>query len=218
LRFALCFALLISFCLAGCGGSDGADGTDRAAGKDAARGKDQASNDTVKDSGNGLGKDGKPAGPADELVAGKLGDMAIQKFGDLYMGGQPSEEVLEAAKKSGVLHVVNLRGASEDAGFDEENKVAVLGMRYHNPGFSKAEELTVPVFMRLRDLLSNKANRPMLLHCASANRVGAVWLAHRVLDDGLAYDKALAEAKQVGLRSKALEAVAKAYIDTDPDE
>ena len=66
---------------------------------------------------------------------------------------------------------------------------------------------------RTREVLSDHERKPILVHCASANRVGAVWLAHRVLDDGLAYEAALAEAKTVGLKAPALEQRAKEYID-----
>jgi protein tyrosine phosphatase (PTP) superfamily phosphohydrolase (DUF442 family) len=55
--------------------------------------------------------------------------------------------------------------------------------------------------------------RPLLFHCASANRVGALWLPYRVLDNGITYDAALAEAKQVGLRAPGMETKAKDYIE-----
>ena len=51
----------------------------------------------------------------------------------------------------------------------------------------------------------------MILHCSSANRVGAVWLAHRVLDGGLKYNEALSEAKTVGLKLPAYEERVKEY-------
>lgn len=57
------------------------------------------------------------------------------------------------------------------------------------------------------------APRPILMHCASANRVGAVWLPYRVLDGGLSWDDAVAEAKVVGLRSAELEAKARDYVE-----
>jgi protein tyrosine phosphatase (PTP) superfamily phosphohydrolase (DUF442 family) len=194
----------------GCGGENGGD-------QDSAGGQDTAK-DKAADGSKDAGKDGRPTALPDQLAPAKLGELSVQQFGEIYMAGQPDEAALQAAKQAGVLHVVNLRSVGENAGFDEGKIVADLGMRFHNPGFSSPDELTEFVFLRVRDLLSSKANRPMLLHCASANRVGAVWLAHRVLDDGLPYEKALAEAKQVGLRSKALEAVAKAYIDSKPCE
>jgi hypothetical protein len=54
-----------------------------------------------------------------------------------------------------------------------------------------ARDLGIGAVVNLR----KPGERPLLLHCASANRVGAVWLAHRVLDGGLSYDAALREAE-----------------------
>jgi hypothetical protein len=50
------------------------------------------------------------------------------------------------------------------------------------------------------------------VHCGSANRVGAVWLAKRVLQDGWTIEKATEEAKLIGLRSEPLEKFALSYI------
>lgn len=100
----------------------------------------------------------------------------------------------------------------EEFEFDEATLVADLGMRYENVGFQDPDTLTDEIFDRVRALLKDPAKKPILLHCSSANRVGAVWLAHQVLDDGLGFDDALAEATTVGLRVPALEAKAKGYI------
>ena len=86
-----------------------------------------------------------------------------------------------------------------------------LGLNYHNPAVAGVDGLTDELLDEVRDLLRT-AERPILLHCASANRVGAVWLAHRVLDGGISMDDALAEAKTVGLKSPALEQRARQYI------
>ena len=95
--------------------------------------------------------------------------------------------------------------------FDEAALVTKLGMAYHNLGFGSAEELTDDLFTRARGILADQLQRPLLFHCASANRVGAFWLAYRVLDEGEPYDDALAEAKKVGLRSAAYEKRAREY-------
>jgi hypothetical protein len=51
------------------------------------------------------------------------------------------------------------------------------------------------------------------MHCHSGNRVGAIWLAWRVLDGGLAWDKALDEAHEVGLKTPAFETRVKDYVE-----
>jgi uncharacterized protein (TIGR01244 family) len=90
--------------------------------------------------------------------------------------------------------------------------VSGAGMAYVHVPFADADGLTDAVFDTLREQLKN-AERPILLHCNSANRVGAVWLAHRVLDGKLTYDDAAAEARTIGLKDDDLDKRARQYIN-----
>ena len=130
---------------------------------------------------------------------------------DIYLAGQPTVEDFQEFKKRGVKSVLNLR-TKDEMDFDEAKAIKNLGLEYHIVPIASPDALTDENFDKLRKLLNTKGQRPLLLHCASANRVGAVWLAHRVLDGGLTYDAALAEAKIVGLKASAMEAKAKDYI------
>lgn len=137
----------------------------------------------------------------------------LHTYGGIFLASQPQPEDFEHAKKGGIKTVINLRLPSEVTEFDEKQIVEDLGMAYYNPGFEGPEMLTDDIFDRVRSLLNNEDNKPILLHCSSANRVGAVWLAHRVLDGGLGYEDALAEAKIVGLKTPAYEQKAREYIE-----
>ena len=57
-----------------------------------------------------------------------------------------------------------------------------------------------------------KANQPVFVHCASAQRVGTVWLAKRVLQDNYSIEKASEEAHAIGLSNPGLEKFALQYI------
>jgi len=136
----------------------------------------------------------------------------VHQCGHVYFAAQPSADDLRDFKEAGVKTVINLRMPGENKAFDEQQVVEQeLGLQYSNPGFDSAQTLDDGVFFRVRDLLKRK--EPVLVHCASANRVGAVWLAYRVLDDGVGYEQALAEAKQIGLKSEPLEERARRYIE-----
>lgn len=135
----------------------------------------------------------------------------LHAFGDVWLAGQPAAADLEEAKAKGVRTVVNLRRKTEQGDFDEEAFVTGLGLDYVNLPISGAQDLTDEVFASAR-LLLGKAQRPLLLHCASANRVGAVWIPWRVLDGGLTLDDAVAEAKTIGLKTPELEARARDYV------
>ena len=135
----------------------------------------------------------------------------LHAFDDIYLAGQPSAEDFAEFKKRGVKSVLNVR-TKEELDFDEAKTIKNLGLEYHHIPIAGPEALTDENFDKIRKLLNTKEERPMVFHCTAANRVGAVWLAHRVLDGGLTYDAALAEAKTVGLKAPALEAKAKDYI------
>jgi uncharacterized protein (TIGR01244 family) len=135
----------------------------------------------------------------------------LHTLGGIFLASQPQKEDFKQAADNGIKTVINLRDPKE-IDWDEAALVKAVGLEYVNLPFRSAKELSDEIFDKSRKLLADKSKRPLLLHCASANRVGALWLAHRVLDDGVKYDDALAEAKTVGLKLPALEQKAKDYI------
>jgi uncharacterized protein (TIGR01244 family) len=159
--------------------------------------------------------DAAPAPPATErLEPYSCGSIErLHTLGGVFLASQPGKEELEKAAANGIRTVLDLRKPGELTEFDERAEVERLGMAYVNVPFSKPEELTDEVLDRAREILNDPTLKPMLVHCHSANRVGAVWLAHRVLDGGVDYPAALAEARTVGLKSPALEERAKRYVD-----
>ena len=136
----------------------------------------------------------------------------VHRFGKIYLAGQPSADDFAIAKKEGITTVINLRTPGEMR-FDEKAVLKELDMEYHYLPFAAPDTLKDEIFEKSLKILSDKKKQPVLLHCASANRVGAIWLAHRVLSDDVPYDKALKEAKEVGLKFPPYEAKAKAYIE-----
>lgn len=139
----------------------------------------------------------------------------IHTVAGVYLAGQPDEAGFEAAKTGGVRTVINLRH-DDEIELEEKAFVEGLGMTYLHLPWNGAEELTDEVFDRARELLKS-AEKPVLLHCKSANRVGAVWLPYRVLDGGLSLEAAATEAKSVGLKSDEYEAKARDYIEREKD-
>lgn len=135
----------------------------------------------------------------------------IHEFGGVFLAGQPTPEGFSEAQKAGVRTVVNLRADSE-LDWDEKATVVALGMQYVHVPIASADALTDDVFDQMRRLLKDKAKRPMLVHCFSAGRVGAAWLAHRVLDGGLTVEAAVAEARKIGLNSENFIAKATDYV------
>ncbi|NOS98997.1 MAG: hypothetical protein HOP29_00025 [Phycisphaerales bacterium] len=136
----------------------------------------------------------------------------LHTMNGVFLASQPQREDFQHAKDGGIKTIVNLRPHGE-LDWDEQAYVEGLGMEYQHIPFKSPEELTDDVFDRSRELLNDADRRPLMMHCSSANRVGAVWLAHRVLDGGLPYEEALREAETVGLKLPAYAERARAYID-----
>lgn len=155
---------------------------------------------------------GHRAVTTDKLEPYTCGSVArLHTYQGIFLASQPAAEDFEQAKKGGIKTVINLRHPEENKKFNEMQVVLGQGLKYENPAWNGPEELTDAKFDEVRQLL-NTAQRPILLHCASANRVGAHWLTYRVLDGGLSVEDALAEAKVVGLKSPDYEAKARDYI------
>ncbi|MFN2444831.1 MAG: beta-lactamase hydrolase domain-containing protein [Vicinamibacterales bacterium] len=128
-------------------------------------------------------------------------------------GGATETSALPALKKDGFTSVINLRVADEPSANIDENKAeaAKVGLRYFHLPF-QANAPDPALVDRFLATVSDKANQPVYIHCGSANRVAAVWMVKRVLQDGWATDQALTEAKAIGLTSAPLEKFAMDYI------
>ena len=115
-----------------------------------------------------------------KLTPAKCGSVKqLHAFKDIYLAGQPSVADFREFKQRGVKAVLNLR-TKEELDFDEAKVLKELGLEYHHVPIASPDALTDDNFDKLRKLLNEKEQRPLLLHCASANRVGAVWLAFTV--------------------------------------
>jgi uncharacterized protein (TIGR01244 family) len=128
-------------------------------------------------------------------------------------GGATETSALDGLAKDGFKSVINLRLASEANANIELNAAHARSLRlnYIHIPFNAAQP-EPRVLDEFLAAIGNKANQPAYVHCGSANRVGAVWLVKRVLQDGWTIEKATEEAKLIGLRSEPLEKFALSYI------
>jgi uncharacterized protein (TIGR01244 family) len=119
----------------------------------------------------------------------------------LATAAQPSAETLGRLKAMGFRTIVNLRPRTEDPIVEREAAiVAEQGLRYVSvpvtpQTFSAADVAAV------RRVLEDAEAGPVLLHCSSANRVGAVWAAIEV-ERGTSLADAEAEGRKLGLKSE----------------
>jgi uncharacterized protein (TIGR01244 family) len=116
-------------------------------------------------------------------------------------GGRPRPEHLREAKAQGVRTVINLCPPAEAGDYDEPALVAELGMEYVNIPVSGAADLTVAKARQLADALADAGPaHPVLLHCQSGNRIGALMAVKARFVDGLPPEAALAAGRAAGLK------------------
>ena len=126
----------------------------------------------------------------------KLLPNARRPLDGVVSGGQPSEEQLAAAAAAGYRTVINLRMPSEDGLPGEAERVAELGLDYLSLPIDGADGITEDNARELAQALET-AERPLLLHCGSGNRIGALLALSAYHVDG----KSAEESIQFGLDS-----------------
>ena len=115
-------------------------------------------------------------------------------------GGETPQDAIPEIARQGFKAVVNLRMPSEPGVPAEAAVVEQAGLRYfHLPMNPNAPEFgTAEEFLQV---VADPANQPVYIHCASANRVGAVWAIKRVVQDGWSREQAVEEAQAIGMKS-----------------
>ena len=130
-------------------------------------------------------------------------------------GGATQPAAMSVLKKEGFVSVINLRQASEQGANIEESRAAAetAGLKYIHLPFN-AQSPDPKLVDDFLAAVADKSNQPVYIHCGSANRVGAVWMIKRSLQDGWEIDRAREEAEAIGLTNPALKEFATEYILT----
>ena len=134
----------------------------------------------------------------------------VHQNANLYFAGQFAKEDLATIQERKIARIISLRTDGE-IDWNEQQAVEAVGIEHIKVPFGSPEALTDEVFDNVRQLLKD-GSKTTLLHCASASRVGGVWLPYRVLDEGVDLETAVAEAKEIGLKTPFIEAKARDYI------
>lgn len=117
----------------------------------------------------------------------------------LHSSGQPSDDQLQALPAHGIGVVIDLRGDGETPDLDEAAVVRGLGIDYHNLPVGGPDGLTRSNVEQLDALLAAAGGRPVLVHCASGNRVGAMMALREAWLRGASPEEAMAVGRQWGL-------------------
>jgi uncharacterized protein (TIGR01244 family) len=111
--------------------------------------------------------------------------------------GQPDEAAFQVFADNGYVAVIDIRTAGEDRGVDEAAVVQGLGMDYIQMPVGGRDGITFENAEKLNGLI-DMYDEPVLVHCGSANRVGALFALSEFSETG-DLDKALEAGRAAGL-------------------
>ncbi|TRW48883.1 hypothetical protein FM042_07830 [Aliidiomarina halalkaliphila] len=118
-----------------------------------------------------------------------------------FTGGQPTREQLAAFAELGVKNVVNLRPPSETEDFNPAAWATEETMAYFHIPIAGGADLTPHYVGIFHEVMNRIEGESSLLHCASANRVGAMVALRAHWHQGVELEEAIALGKAYGLTS-----------------
>lgn len=133
----------------------------------------------------------------------------------VFTSGRLSDVDIVSIQRSGIHEVIDLTLDGETPDFDEAAAARNRGMVYHNLPIKGADGLSMENVLAF-DALLRSAKRPVLVHCASSNRVGAIAALKAAWVDGASAEQAIVVGKSWGL--KGLEAEVKSRLESGPAE
>jgi protein tyrosine phosphatase (PTP) superfamily phosphohydrolase (DUF442 family) len=155
----------------------------------------------------GLASSGCGAGAAEgagvAAASGAAGDVGLpgeqHPAVGVTTGGVPSTEALNRARAMGYHTVVSLLVDDEPGLTGEEEAVTSRGMRFVRIPVAGSRGLDEASARRLGEVLHDPAAKPVLLHCSSGNRAGALLALEAFYVEGASVDDALELGRAAGL-------------------
>ena len=120
----------------------------------------------------------------------------VRPVDGLSTAGQPNEAGFRVFADNGYVAVIDLRTEGEDRGLDEAGVVDGLGMEYVPLPVGRGD-ITFEKAAELKRLL-DRYDEPVLLHCGSSNRVGALLALQAYAETG-DREAALEAGREAGL-------------------
>ncbi|MFK8028789.1 MAG: sulfur transferase domain-containing protein [Gammaproteobacteria bacterium] len=121
-------------------------------------------------------------------------------FSYIDTAGLISDPGISEAKDLGFRLIIDLRLPDEDGATEEKATAKRVGIRYVNIPLA-ADDTALNQIARIETILSDEENLPTLIHCESANRVGALWALYRNQQRVDSF-VAIEEARAIGLTSR----------------
>lgn len=146
----------------------------------------------------GIGLLSAPAGAGGATPWPEI-DGALKPEPGRLVSGQPAPQELIELERAGVEHVFNAREPGELEAWDQPAVLAALGLEYHALPIGGADDLDRAAVERFDRILRTIGDQPALFHCASGNRVGALFALRAGWLEGKDTETAIEIGKTYGL-------------------
>lgn len=121
----------------------------------------------------------------------------------LHVSGQPTPEAVARLPEAGISVLIDLRPDTETPGVDKKGNAVAAGLTYHALPVAGPADLTRENVAAFDSLLKQSADKGVLMHCASGNRVGAMMALRARWIEGKTAEESLAIGKAAGMTSMA---------------
>ena len=118
----------------------------------------------------------------------------------VFRGGQPVNVGWNSLAHLGIKVVIDLRPSTEHPIKAEEHEVVTAGMHYVNVPMRGLGAPPAESVLKVLALMLSESNGPVFVHCRrGADRTGTVIACYRILHDHWENQKALEEARSLGM-------------------
>jgi len=121
--------------------------------------------------------------------------VASSKLATMCSLVQPSREQLKAMRNAGIRNIISLRPESE-LDWSERASVAEVGVTYYSIPVDGVSGVTEKNSVSFQSILSGIGNEPVLVHCSSGNRVGALIATTEYKIENRSLDASMDEGKR----------------------
>jgi uncharacterized protein (TIGR01244 family) len=121
------------------------------------------------------------------------------RYGDILIGGQPTEDGLEELAAKGYKTVLSTRSEAEVT-WDEKVKAESLGMKFVHIPMDKPIDNIKDEWVDEFTRVMTKGEHPIVMHCGSGNRISGLWAVYLVEHEKVDPDSALKMATKTGMK------------------
>jgi len=139
----------------------------------------------------------------------------VSQYGHVIFADQPDKETVGMFNDQGIKMVINIRGETEDEGFDERKAVEEQGIAYVQIPYMKGREIDGAAVDEILDLvaMTGQSGSKVLLHCTHSQRAGSL-LGAALVRAGHSREQANEIAQDAGMTSEFIARIHKDYLDT----